>query len=362
MLTATLSNTAAIPMATPKTTTRLTTLDALRGLAALAIALYHLIGVTFAVAAQGSLGAMIFDQSRVGRFAVPLFFAISGFVIAASLSDKVVTGRFFGRFMLRRSIRLDPTYWASITVDILLTAVSVYLVLPNAGLPSIGKVILHLFYAQDLAGVGDIAAVYWTLCYEIQSYLVFCIILFIANRWKGLPLKGPLFFLVTAYSCLVVGGVIHTPLHGLFVDKWPMFAAGIAAYQWGVKEQSGLWKYLLVVLFVTTACHDDSVSMAFSFASLFYWGARYNKLGTWLSWPALLYLGSRSYSIYLFHTIIGERFIKLANLVFVKMHFAVSELTSVIFIIMALGISLIAAELSFQLIERPTLRLSKAVK
>jgi peptidoglycan/LPS O-acetylase OafA/YrhL len=52
----------------------------------------------------------------LGHFGVPIFFVLSGFVIALSLDGKPMSLEIIGRFILRRSIRLDLPYWTAIVL------------------------------------------------------------------------------------------------------------------------------------------------------------------------------------------------------------------------------------------------------
>ena len=54
---------------------------------------------------------------------------------------------------------------------------------------SVGDVIAHLFYLQDLLSIKDIARVFWTPCLEIQFYLFFgvAIVLFQQSSVSGRP-------------------------------------------------------------------------------------------------------------------------------------------------------------------------------
>src|SRR5689334_6415897 len=82
--------------------------DALRGLAALAVCCHHIdrFGPLWEPASYTipeTLGTL-FEHGRVG---VKVFFVISGFVIAYSVRKVWVTPGYLGNFALRRSIRLE---------------------------------------------------------------------------------------------------------------------------------------------------------------------------------------------------------------------------------------------------------------
>ena len=66
-----------------------------------------------------------------GHLGVQIFFVLSGFVISYSVSRYRVDARFIGRFALRRSIRLDPPYWMSISLLCLGSAYAAKRLLPD---------------------------------------------------------------------------------------------------------------------------------------------------------------------------------------------------------------------------------------
>jgi peptidoglycan/LPS O-acetylase OafA/YrhL len=76
-------------------------LDAVRGMAALAVLVYHL------------SGQKIFPGAWV---AVDLFFVLSGFVIHHSYQNRLERGMGIGEFMTLRLIRLAPLYWLALAI------------------------------------------------------------------------------------------------------------------------------------------------------------------------------------------------------------------------------------------------------
>jgi peptidoglycan/LPS O-acetylase OafA/YrhL len=95
----------------------------MRGFAALWVVFFHLdkqgaiTGLTAHLPAR--LSYVAFGYGSAG---VAIFFALSGFVIAHSLNGKEMTPAELGRFALRRSVRLDPAYWASIMLTVSVAA------------------------------------------------------------------------------------------------------------------------------------------------------------------------------------------------------------------------------------------------
>lgn len=84
-----------MPSSTSHSATRFETLDLMRGVAALTVLLFHCSPPSFSLAAHGYL-------------AVDLFFALSGFVVAAAYSPKLLATMRFKDFMAIRLKRLYP--------------------------------------------------------------------------------------------------------------------------------------------------------------------------------------------------------------------------------------------------------------
>ena len=85
---------------------RVEILETLRGLAALAVAWHHV--------TSGKAYAWL-NLMEIGALGVPVFFCISGFILPYAMH----TGGFRwprdgGRFVLKRILRLDPPYFATI--------------------------------------------------------------------------------------------------------------------------------------------------------------------------------------------------------------------------------------------------------
>ena len=97
-------------------------LDALRGIAALSVAFYHL-GPKSLAGVDSPLAEGLTRLFALGAHGVEIFFVISVFVIAASIGERRTTGRYIGKFALKRSLRLDPPYWVSIALDLILIGV-----------------------------------------------------------------------------------------------------------------------------------------------------------------------------------------------------------------------------------------------
>lgn len=150
---------------------RVRELDALRGLAALAIVIYHF-------------------WSQVlpfGWAAVDLFFALSGFLITGIILRYFEAPGFLTTFYLRRGLRIWPIYYLSILA---LLAGAPWLPRPvdPAGLP---YVLTYTQYLPRYWGGADVDFTWylrhtWTLAIEEQFYLVWPLLLMAVGR-RRLP-------------------------------------------------------------------------------------------------------------------------------------------------------------------------------
>ena len=139
-------------------------IEALRGVAALSVTWFHLTN-TYQAGWVRSSGTM-------GWLGVEIFFVISGFVIPYSLHQSEYRSSNFPRFMLRRLVRLEPPYLASIALVVILTELSSR----SPGFAGSAFIIRadpsHILYVIPLTEYSWVNVVYWSLAYEFVFYLV----------------------------------------------------------------------------------------------------------------------------------------------------------------------------------------------
>jgi peptidoglycan/LPS O-acetylase OafA/YrhL len=211
-------------------------IDALRGVAALGVVLYHAYALDLLPHATSRLIEPCHSLMVYGYLGVYVFFVISGFVIAYSVRDVRITPGYVGRFALRRSLRLDPPYWVTIALALVVASI----VTPERPQPSAGAVVAHLAYVQQFVGVPHIIGVFWTLCLEIQFYLAYVVLAMAVQRvardrvWS---VFGPFWLL----SLVVALGILNWG-HALFVWAWPYFFLGaITAWHHERRITSTAW-------------------------------------------------------------------------------------------------------------------------
>ena len=117
-----------------------------------------------------------------GGLGVQVFFVISGMVIAYSVGDARVTPSYLGRFALRRSLRLDPPYWSVILLFLAMRWAAAGVGHPMGPARPPQQVWSNVFYLQHILGQDDLVVVFWTLCLEVQFYIVLVLLLGLVQR------------------------------------------------------------------------------------------------------------------------------------------------------------------------------------
>jgi peptidoglycan/LPS O-acetylase OafA/YrhL len=173
--------------------TRLTSIDALRGIAALGVVLYHAISQT-----ANSIPANLFYWpvklldflSSFGYIGVFLFFVISGFCIHLQWTRSQLSGGTqriaFGPFWKRRVRRLYPPYLIAFALFLLMAAATTGIDVTHFFLYD---VVMHLLMLHNLDPhtCYSINGVFWTLAVEEQLYLGYFLLLFLRKRFGWAP-------------------------------------------------------------------------------------------------------------------------------------------------------------------------------
>lgn len=343
---------------------RFNSLQGLRGIAALAVVLFHLRGVEI----KYLQGPAVLDA--IGRYAdagVDLFFVLSGFVMTTIAAGRYTTPGAGSQFLIKRAWRVLPLYWIFTTVVLLLmvfvpsivnssyagqSALASYLLIPHGQLP--------------LLTVG------WTLVHEAYFYLVFAALLAVVPEryvpacllaWAGLigaagwmPIGDatPAHYLVTnPLTYEFIGGA----LLGLYWRRIPaqmavpLMASGavlaiVAAVLLPADGPASMSVWTRVALFGTAAV-------------LLVAGAVTREAVGRLHVPALLVrMGDYSYSLYLTHVFV----ISAMGRIWAMLAPAPGWVGHVAFVAITTAACCVAGRLVHVWLERPLLRLPGRVR
>ncbi|MFC4010133.1 acyltransferase family protein [Nonomuraea purpurea] len=143
---------------------RHTWLDALRGVAVLAVLFEHLLDPLFP-----EVRTSVSPWFDFGQYGVMVFFIVSGYVVPASLERR---GSVSG-FWISRLFRIYPLWIVVAITATVFGLVQVYLTLPGqlSDNPVVSG-IAHLTMLQDFLQVVSVVNVFWTLSYEMIFYLL----------------------------------------------------------------------------------------------------------------------------------------------------------------------------------------------
>ncbi len=316
---------------------RLLELDALRGIAALAVLLYHY--------------ADRFDQAyhhrgyfpytfEIGKYGVQLFFVVSGFVIFWSLQRT----RQAGDFIVSRFSRLFPAYWCALAITFLLVS--------TFGLPgqqvTWHDLALNLPMFPDFLRATPVDGSYWTLQIELFFYVQ---MLF----WFMIGALPHIRWIVVGWLCLAAAYAIadraglslsYSIRELLDLRYIAYFATGILLFDLRGRAMTAFDAVLLgaavAVSGLTWSWREALVLIACMAAFLL---LNAGRLGI-LRHPALLFLGAISYTLYLTHQEIG--YILIAALE----RAGVGAVTS---ILLATAMAVALAWLLHRAVERPAM-------
>lgn len=277
---------------------RVRELDALRGIAALGVVLFH-----FTTVYDQFLGHEAdIPHVDIGQQGVQLFFMISGFVIFMSF-DRISSGT---EFVVGRALRLYPTYWAGVVIT---SAVIIAFRLPGHDV-SAGQFLAHLTMVHRWFGVSDIDGVYWTLAVELGFYALMlgAYQLRVLNRIElvGGVVIGALFLLlmIDAATGYQFQGV-QTPR--IFAGSLHLFFAGILLYRLPTHHSPAAVGLLAFCVVVEGFVNPQSVLIVVLGGAVIGLVA-FDRLPL-LRFRPLLFLGSISYPLYLLHQKVGDTII-----------------------------------------------------
>jgi peptidoglycan/LPS O-acetylase OafA/YrhL len=331
-------------------TTRNSNVDALRFLCAAGIVTHHVAG---AFITENSIIPIIFRYSLV--YSVNIFFIISGYAISESLKSYNPSTFNSISYIVRRSIRLDAPYWLMLLVYFTLETL---LKQRNYGLVDL---LGNGIYLQRIFGFQQILGVAWTLCIEVQFYLL---MLLIASFKRGITQ------LASMYAILIAGTITMKYSIGWFSDGnivlqyFPWFIVGIIA-SWH-KVAPSKFSILFVAGVLVSQCVLDGSDYRDFLCTTAYGTGAYLLITNFgptrmASKPELVRLwsttighiaalGSYTYSIYLTHMLA----IKVISKVSLLANASAKVAAAVI-------VTAVMAWLLHHLIEKPALLLSRKI-
>ena len=216
-------------------------LDAMRGIAIMAVFLFHLLGTTFGTdslkwkvyfadfhASNSSLSLLPVTYGWAG---VAIFFVVSGFCI--HLSHIKTAERDFRGFFIRRFFRIYPPY---------LLCLFIFFFVPPWGCfslphPHILQLLVHVFNVHNFNAKSfyGINPSFWSIAVEVQLYAIYPLLLWIVRRigWnKTLAITALVELGLRALQTAVF--VTNFPLSPLTSPAWFFYSPFSYWFSWSI--------------------------------------------------------------------------------------------------------------------------------
>jgi len=335
-------------------------IDGLRFVAILAVLLYHMQGF---VEANGDMQGIrardaLHTLMSTGYFGVPLFFAISGYIIARPfLGEQGVSLR---RYFVRRLTRLEPPYFINL---LLIFVLKVWFL--NAAFPELlPHLLASLVYAHGpIYGThSEVNGVAWSLEIEWQFYLLAPFALAALTR-----ATGALRHCLLAAAILLGGWAFQmasevSPRVSLsLLCYFGFFLAGVWV---ALLDHEGRFKQVRGATFDAIALLASFLILAVLLAGkgappllplltflLVIGSLRGRWVGRFLGWWPIHCVGAMCYTIYLYHFFVISA---LGRTVLTVLPSSLPESAVLpVFALAVVPLTLVACALPYLLIERP---------
>lgn len=296
-----------IPLIPKPSSKRILELDALRAISCLNLLLFHF---TYVYANKYGFDTPLGFSFPYGKYGVQLFFMLSGFVNAMTFVGK----RSAKDFLFARAIRIFPSYWLVILLNVFLLSQ-----LPLFHYPSTAQTVANLTTMPRLFGFENLEPVTWTLQIEMLFYATLVIMMLTGafeNMFRNLMIMVGTCFV---FCSLASGFAYAFPDSGLnrlfwivenvcFMRNMPLFAMGMLLNE--IKNRRGvLWQNILGILIAAIVFHAVDLRGHNPVATLLLFGlltaCAWGKVPP-LRFKPLLFISTISYTLYLFHNNVGS--------------------------------------------------------
>ncbi|MEX3773065.1 acyltransferase family protein [Pseudomonas sp. MYb118] len=344
---------------------RLALVDALRCFAAFWVVLFHLSEGTHIPTLLAALPQWVklavFDAGHLG---VPIFFVLSGIVMATTTARVTMNNANAANFVARRLVRLAPPYYAAIALGVAVIAAKRLLGQPDIEIPGASSILAHTLFLQDFLGIRNIITVFWTLCIEVQFYIAFALLMWLADQAAGSELFSSRNHFIWASALLALlwpTEIIHSiGWKGGFIGFWYSFMTGVLCAQTlsGTAQSRYIAMGYSAVVLLIGVLGDDSFAMAAGLTGLSFCLLlnRSVTLGFLTSYPVQK-MALISYSLYLFHSPVTGTFMRVYRR-FMPEGLASDILATVLIIVCCI----VTAAIAYLLFERPAIAWSRRIK
>lgn len=356
-------------------TERVRELDGIRGLAIALVLVWHYVHAQLQQVEPETPLAFFKQAVSFTWSGVDLFFVLSGFLIAGILLDHREAENYFRVFYIRRACRIFPLYYTYLALFVMLLVFGasqtpgLYWLFDTAGLPlwSYATFTQNIVMASRVIMGSDWLAVTWSLAIEEQFYLVLPFIIRFAPP-RALPwMLGGLLLTAPALRATVPGvwAVLGMPwradslmvgaLLAWFVRKPGFMETVTVKLSWLYAVFWVLLGGAIATVFVTPR-FPFNLTFTYLWLACLYAALLLVVLSDREGWIArlfrprpLVWLGTMSYGVYLFHQAVSSLLHGLIR----YLPPTLMEWEGLAVTCLALVVTLALAGFSFRYFERP---------
>lgn len=358
-------------------------LDGVRGIAVVMVLLHHFVPRS-EIETLGDFGLFVKQLTNSGGMGVDIFFVLSGFLITGILLRAKGQPNYFRNFYARRSLRIFPLYYLALTLTFVVMprifghSDGSYASQHQAWMWLYGTNFLSAYSGEFLVANGFALNHFWSLAVEEQFYLVWPAVIYLCRTRRHVVVVA-----LAMYATAFVARGIEIPRLGLrpvHMLTWcNLDSLAIGALLAALSEMPTAFRRVqhgLIVIGVLAGV----ISLTFgNFGRS--WGIAENETaGFWLipmgrlaggglvayaltqrshrclSHPILIWLGQRSYGIYVYHGMLRLYYSTLSATL-------VSHLPPALAVPLSLAIGILVtfliAEISYRYFESPINSLKK---
>lgn len=317
--------------------TKIASITMLRGIACLAVCFMHF---------SGTLHSEHLNSiAKYGAYGVPIFFAISGFILPYSMDRADYRISNFFRFFAKRIVRIEPAYIVSIIGVVVLSTVAQFSSFSSTEQISVDSTTwFHLLYLIEFVDGQWLNPVYWTLAIEFQFYILIGLIFPFLNS------RNLAVLLVAFVSLCSIPLLLEDSRYVIYY--LPMFLPGLLFYWYKSERISPILFAALVMLLGGLGYYSYDIigPICTGFFLLFI-------IFVHKPWRPLVFIGTISYSLYLIHTIIGTD-----GIINFMQNYITDPNDQIWLTILTFPIVVFITWVFYLLIERPSIRVSKRIK
>lgn len=315
-------------------------LESLRGIAALLVAIMHLCYIFQAYVTYTSYLYLMVD----------LFFCLSGFVLALNYIRNINNLNEFLSFNKKRILRVYPLHFFVLQLFLVIELFKYLLenkyniIMNNHAFETndVFGYLSNLFLVQVFFDKPSFNIPSWSISTEVFSYIIFSLIILFVKKKELIVI-----LIITISGCYLMINTnsldIITGLESVIRCLYSFFM-GVGLYIFYNKINLKIFLLITIIAMILLPFNEIMISIIFCFLIYLLYERHLKGKTSFLERPVMIFLGAISYSIYMIHTFIFlfiyqfYRFILVPNISFSESMWF-KNLLIVISLLLVIGVS-----------------------